>query len=121
MSLKPNFYEVACNHTGELVVGSFTVSAGGVPQEYLGTGFTAAHTSTGVYTVTLNDTFQSLINFRASILRPSGDKVITGGPVSLSAKTARIYRWDLTTPSIQDMVSPNERLCFRFCLGVTTV
>jgi hypothetical protein len=75
---------------------------------FTGKGFTAAHTSTGKFTVTLNEglVFNQIDHVEASLwLNAADDKMVQVGAVSASSRTIVINVWDKSGGAVADVAS----------------
>ena len=100
------------------IEGSFAVDGSGDPTTIKGTGFSVAHTTTGVYTVTLSDKYQALIAAHASLmLNSADDKYVQLGAWSTANSTLVIRVWDDSAGALADIAShANTRIQFDICL-----
>lgn len=82
-----------------------------------GTGWSVAWTSTGLFTITLQDSYPSLISATASLQLATGDdKFLQWGTIDVvSAKTLQLRVWDVSATAVADVTADaNNRI--NFCL-----
>jgi hypothetical protein len=71
-----------------------------------GHGITVAYSATGAYLATYADYIMDVITFFPSLsLAAADDKIIMGGAISASGKTAYIYMWDISGAGAADITS----------------
>jgi len=82
------------------------------------TGWTAAYTSTGLYTVTLDDKWQYLLwSTLALQLTTKDDKVLQWGAIDMSAKTLQIRSWDIGGADVADIAADaGNRIHWGICV-----
>ena len=89
-----------------------------------GTGWSVAWTSTGLFTITLADSYPSLISATASLQLTSGDdKFLQFGAIDvLSAKTLQIRVWDVSGTAVSDVAADaGNRINFTLILKNSSV
>jgi len=112
-------YEVKSLKRGTLhVEGSFAVDGSGDPTTIKGIGFSVAHTTTGVYTITFSDKYQDLISADVSLMYNAlEDKVVQLGAWSKTNSTLVIRVYDISGTGAADIASAtNDRIQFDVCL-----
>lgn len=68
--------------------------------------WSVAYTSTGLYTVTLSDSFQAFDCIRATLQLTTGDdKAVQIGVTSVSARTFQIRCWDASANAVADIAA----------------
>lgn len=100
--------------------GSSAVAATSVK----GKGFSVARTSTGLFTITLQDAYTALLSMTASLQLASGDdKFVQIGSVDVvSAKTLEIRVWDISGAAVADVsANANNRINFVLVLSNSTL
>lgn len=101
------------------ITGSFLPAGTGAVTGVTGKGFTVARSDVGKFTVTLTDTYQSLIGVSLTLgLATAADQVLQLGAVDVtSAKTIVINVWDISDAAVAD-ISANaaNRIYFTFFL-----
>lgn len=99
--------------------GSSAISAASVR----GRGFTVAYTSTGLYTITLNDVWAQCDAAIATLqLATADDKFVTIGAIDLAAKTVQITAWDISGGAKADIAADtNNRINFVLVLRNSTL
>ena len=109
------------DHEVVVLAGSFLPNGSSaiVNGSNTGNGFTVAWTSTGLYTVTLADKYNSLLgaNLELALSTPA-DQVLQLGTVDVaSAKTIQITAWDISGAAVADIASnAANRIYFVFHL-----
>ena len=95
-----------------LVSGSFAPAGTGAPTAALGDGYTVARTSTGLFTLTLDRVWPSLLSATATVqLATAADTVAQVGVVALTSKTVQIRT--LTAGALADVAAnANNRVNF---------
>ena len=90
--------------------GSSALSAAAVK----GKGFTVAYTSTGLYTLTLQDKYVDLISAVCQVQLAAGDdKYLQVGSYSAANKTLEIRCWDASGAAVADIAAnANNRINF---------
>jgi hypothetical protein len=117
------FEDVMCLGKGVVVIaGSFAPngSSAVASTSVKGKGFSVVRTSTGLFTVTLEDTYVAALSMVASIQLASGDdKFVQVGAVDVtSAKTIEIRVWDISGGAVADVsANANNRINFCFVLS----
>jgi hypothetical protein len=107
-----------------LLQGSFAPDTTNAPTTVKGKGFSVARTSTGLFTITLQDTYQHLISGQVTIQLAAGDdKMVQLGAVDVaSAKTIQIRVWDISGAAVADVAAnANNRINFSLLLKNSTV
>ena len=111
----------------KLIDGSFCPNGTSAVNNALNTGigFTVARTSTGLFTITLQDNYVSLHSVTASLQLATGsDKMAQIGEtaVSTTAKTIQIRIWDISDAAVADVsYDANNRVNFQAVLKNSTV
>jgi hypothetical protein len=112
---------------GEVVIsGSFAPNGSSAVDaaSNRGTGFSVARTSTGLFTVTLQDSFLALNKGDAHLQLASGDdKIAQLGSIDVvTAKTVQIRVWDISGAAVADVAADeNNRIHFELRLRNTTI
>jgi hypothetical protein len=110
-------FDVKAQGLGRVVVsgsfapnGSSTLAATSVN----GAGFSVARTSTGLFTITLNDSYPALIGAALGLQLASGDdKFLQFGSIDVNAKTVQIRVWDVSAAAVADIAAnANNRINF---------
>jgi len=99
----------------KIVAGSFAPDTANAPTTVRGRGFTVARTSTGLFTVTLADTYPLLIAGDVSLQLAAGaDLIVQLGAIDVaSAKTVQIRVWDISDGAVADIAAnANNRINF---------
>jgi hypothetical protein len=107
-----------------MLQGSFAPDTANAPTTVKGKGFSVARTSTGLFTITLQDTYQHLISGQVSLQLAAGDdKFVQLGAVDVaSAKTIQIRVWDISGGAVADIAAnANNRINFSLLLKNSTV
>lgn len=88
-----------------------------------GKGFTVAYTSTGLFTITLNDTYVKMISASCALQLATGDdKYLQLGSYSASGKTITIRVWDASGAAVADIsANANNRIHFNLIMTVSGV
>lgn len=88
------------------------------PNSIRGRGFTVAYTSTGLYTITLDDVWAQCDSAIATLqLATAGGKFVNIGSIDLAAKTVQIAAWDISGEAKADIAAdPNNRINFVLAL-----
>ena len=111
----------------KLIDGSFCLNGTSAVNNTLNTGigFTVARTSTGLFTITLQDNYVSLHSVTASLqLETASDKIVQVGTtaVSTTAKTIQLRIWDISDAAVADVsYDANNRVNFQAVLKNSTV
>lgn len=109
-----------------IIAGSFAPngSSAVASSSVKGQGFSVAYTTTGQFTITLQDTYYSLVSATASLqLSSADDKVLQWGAIDVtSAKTLVLNVWDISAAALAD-VSANaaNRINFTLMLKNTSI
>jgi len=102
-----------------IIAGAFTPNGSSAIDEANNTsnGWSVARTSTGKYTITLQDVYPSLISATCSLAQgTAGDQVVAiGGQTVSSTKTVEIYAWDISGGAVADIAADSESY-IHFCL-----
>lgn len=70
------------------------------------TGWTVAWTSTGLFTVTLDDVWQYAFNKQLTLELTAGDdKMPQWGVIALASKTLQIRIWDISAAAVADIAN----------------
>lgn len=124
MAANQTFHGVqSLNREVKIMAGSFAPAGSGVPTDVKGRGFTVVRTSTGLFTVTLSNTFIQLLDGQVSLqLASADDKFAQLGAVDLAAKTVQIRIWDISAAAVADVAAnANNRVNFALALRNSTV
>ena len=80
-------------------------------------GWSVAYTSTGKYTITLDDVYSSYLSCTATIAQTTaGDQYVAIGAIDVtSAKTVEIFNWDVSGNAIADVAAAAGSM-IHFCL-----
>ena len=80
----------------------------------VGQGFTVARASTGVYTISMKDLYDSLVACNATLQMSTGaDKFLQFGDYSASGKTISLRVWDVSGTGVADVdYDANNRFMF---------
>ncbi len=72
-----------------------------------GLGFSVAYTSTGLYTITLTDTYADLVSFSCSLQLTTGDdKVLQMGTlVNTATPVIQVRCWDISAAAVADIAA----------------
>lgn len=100
--------------------GSSAVSSSSVK----GKGFSVARTSTGLFTITLQDKYVALLAGECSLqLNSADDKFVQFGAIDVSsAGTVQIRVWDISGAAVADIsANSNNRIHFALFLANSTV
>lgn len=119
-------------HAGTLDVGVVTLAGSFAPNgssavssaSNLGHGWSVVRTSTGLFTITLEDSYVSLLSLTASLqLATADDKMVQVGSCDVSsAKTVQIRVWDISSAAVADVAADaNNRIHFVLHLKNSTV
>lgn len=115
MAANRTFHNVqVLNREVKKIAGSFAPAGAGAPTDVKGRGFTVARTSTGLFTITFANSYNSYLDFQATLqLAAADDKVAQLGTVDLTAKTAQIRVWDVSGAAVADVTAnANNRINF---------
>ncbi len=84
-----------------------------------GRGWSVAYTTTGVYTVTLTDTYNALISATVGLQRTTmTDQTAEIGAVDLAAKTIILHAWDTSSAALADIAAASTtKIHFMFVLS----
>jgi hypothetical protein len=107
-----------------IIAGSFAPDTANAPTDVKGDGFSVVRTSTGLFTVTLQDKYSELIGVTASLqLASADDKMVQIGATDVtSAKTIQIRVWDISGAAVADVAAnANNRINFVLVLKNTSV
>jgi hypothetical protein len=106
------------------VQGSFAPDTANAPTTVRGSGFSVARTSTGLFTITLQDKYVSLLSAQVSLQLATGDdKMLQLGAIDvISARTIQIRVWDISGGAVADIAAnANNRINFLLLLKNSTV
>jgi hypothetical protein len=106
------------------VQGSFAPAGTGAPTAVRGAGFSVARTSAGLFTITLQDKYVSLISGQVSVQLATGDdKVVQLGTADVvTNKTVQIRVWDISAAAVADIsADTNNRVNFVLILKNSSV
>jgi hypothetical protein len=111
-----NFTRSQVLNRGEVILcGSFAPN-GASPVDSAsvqGIGFSVARTSAGLFTITLQDSYVSLLSAQVSLQLATGDdKVLQLGAIDVvSAKTVEVRVWDISAAAVADIAADaNNRI-----------
>ena len=110
-----------------MVVGSFAPDGANAPTALLGAGFSVVWTSTGLFTVTFQEKYFSLMSATATLqLATADDKFIQVGtytaPTSTTAATLVLSVWDVSGAALTDVAAnANNRVNFSVVFSDTSV
>lgn len=115
-----NFVQPQCLDKGVVILaGSFAPNGSSAisATSNKGTGWSVAYTSTGLYTITLADTYTSLISATLGLQLAAGaDTIIQLGAIDVSsAKTIQVRAWDISDAAVAD-IAANAANRINFCL-----
>lgn len=91
-----------------VISGSFETNGSSNPPAatIYGKGFSVVRTSTGLYTLTVNDAYGQLDCIHATLqLATAADQFCSAGAVSLTNKTAVITTWDISGTGVADIAN----------------
>ena len=92
-----------------IIAGSFTPNGSSaiVEANNTGNGYSVAYTSTGLYTITLDDVYSSIISATVSLAQATtGDQILALGEIDVaSAKTVLVRNWDISGGAIADLAA----------------
>lgn len=121
-----NFDNLQCLGKGlKTIAGSFAPngSSAVAASSRQGMGWSVARTSTGLFTVTLNDKYAALAGMGLSLQLAAGDdKFVQWGAIDVvSAKTLQIRVWDASGAAVADIAADaNNRIGFVLVLRNTS-
>ncbi len=90
----------------------------------LGRGWSVAHTSTGLFTITLDQNYRALLAGSCSLQLATGDdKMAQFGAIDVTtAKTVQIRVWDISGAAVADIAAdPGNRIHFQLMIRDSTV
>lgn len=100
----------------KVIVGSFAPngSSAVAAASNRGIGWSVARTSAGLFTITLQDVFPSIVHVSATLQQATaGDQFVQVGAISASARTIEIRVWDVSGAAVADVaVDANNRINF---------
>jgi hypothetical protein len=118
-------------HQGSLDVGVVAVQGSFAPNggsavsaaSNKGKGWSVAHTSTGLFTITLEDVYPAMLSATATLqLATAADQFVQIGAIDLSAKTVQIRVWDVSAAAVADVAADaNNRINFRLIFRNSSV
>jgi len=101
-----------------IIAGAFKPNGSSAIDETENTsnGWSVAWTSTGKYTVTLEDVYSKLLSATVSLAQETaGDQVVSVGAVDVtSAKTIEIFAWDISGTAVADIAAASGSM-IHFC------
>ncbi len=105
------------------IQGSFAPDTASPVTSVLGRGFSVAHTSTGLFTITLDQVYQALLAANCSIQLATGDdKMVQFGAIDMAARTIQIRVWDISAAAVADVAAnANNRIHFQLMVRDSTV
>lgn len=118
------FWEIQCRDREiKAIIGKFFPAGTGAPTSPTGHGWTVVRTSVGLFTVTLEHNWQSLISSSLVLQLAAGDdKMLQMGAVDLSARTVEIRVWDISGAAVADIAAnANNAIHFALFLKRTSV
>ena len=106
----------------KVIAGSFAPNGGSAvdADSIKGKGFSVARTSTGLFTITLQDAYTALLAGNATLqLTAADDKFVQIGAVDVvSAKTIQIRVWDISGAAVADVsAAAGNRINFELFLS----
>jgi hypothetical protein len=107
-----------------IIAGSFAPDTANAPTTVRGDGFSVVRTSTGLFTITLQDKYSELVSAQCSLQLAAGDdKIVQVGATDVtSAKTIQIRVWDISGAAVADIAAnANNRINFVLILKNTSV
>lgn len=115
-----NFSELQALDRGvKVIAGSFAPNGSSAVSaaSNKGIGWSVARTSAGLFTITLEDSYISLISACCSLqLASADDKIVQLGSIDVvTAKTVEIRVWDISGAAVAD-VAANANNRINFCL-----
>jgi hypothetical protein len=110
----------------KIIAGSFAPNGAGAVSSASnkGKGFSVARTGVGVFTITLEDSYVSLLGANLGLqLSAADDKILQLGDIDvLSAKTIVIRVWDISGAAVADIAAnANNRINFSLYLANSQV
>lgn len=100
---------IGSKHQETVVIGGTFFPAGTGAPTYGTTGkrgWTVARTSTGLFTITLDDVFPGLVTADATLRLATGDdKFAQLGTISLSSRTIQVRVWDISAAAVADVTA----------------
>lgn len=121
-----NFTRSQVLNRGEVILcGSFAPNGASAVNaaSTQGIGFSVARTSTGLFTITLQDSYVALLSAEVSLQLASGDdKVLQLGSIDVvTAKTVQVRVWDISGAAVADIsADANNRIHFTLRLKNST-
>lgn len=68
------------------------------------TGWTVAYTSTGLWTITMDDVWQYIMGKECSLTQATiGDQIVRFGAEVLASRTVKIGCWDISSNALADL------------------
>ena len=118
-------YEMGClNRDVVILAGSFAPNGASAisASSNKGFGWSVARANTGVFTITLQDSYSALLSGQVQLqLASTDDKFAVLGEVDLSAKTVTIYVYDISGGASADLAAnANNRINFVLHLANTS-
>lgn len=108
-----------------IVAGSFAPNGSSAidATSNLGSGWSVAYTSTGLYTITFSNKWNNLVSFTATIMLASGDdKHPQVGAYSAANRTITIRSWDASAAAVTDIAAnADNRIHFLAVFSNTSV
>lgn len=109
-----------------LIQGSFAPNGSSAidATQNSGHGWSVAHTSTGLFTITLQDAYIAMISSTVSLQLATGDdKILQVGAVDVvNAKTIQVRVWDISGAAVADIAAnAGNRIHFSLILRNSSV
>lgn len=106
----------------KVIAGSFAPNGGSAvaASSVKGKGFSVVRTSTGLFTITLQDAYTAMLSADVSLQLAAGDdKIVQLGSIDVvSAKTIQVRVWDISGAAVADIAAnANNRINFCFVLS----
>lgn len=97
-----------------MIYGSFAPAGTGAPTALVGKGITLARTGVGVFRLTLDKVYPTLLAAHLTLQLSTGDdKIMQMGDVDLTAKTIDLRIWDISGAAVVDVAADaNNRVNF---------
>lgn len=98
-----NLADMRCFETGLVeIAGSFVWNSTTI-SSVIGKGFSVAHTSTGLVTITLSDAYNDIVSVVCVEQSATGtDALLQIGEISQSGETIQIRRYDVSGAAVAD-------------------
>lgn len=91
------------------ISGSFAPAAGAVTAgSAKGAGYSVAYTSTGLFTITFEDSYKDMVSATATLqLATAADQIVQVGTYTAASKTLVLYVWDISDAALSNNVAAN--------------